>query len=100
MTIQRQLILRNILSYQLLRHLPLTPVYCVARLQCCLARLGWNHADWGRMVFRDESRFQLVLTIIEYMSGDPPEQRLLIQLSLLHTTHVLNKELGQRYHFI
>ncbi|PRD21377.1 UNVERIFIED_CONTAM: hypothetical protein NCL1_51885 [Trichonephila clavipes] len=25
----------------------------------CLARSGWNHADWGRTVFSDESCFQL-----------------------------------------
>ncbi|GFU34152.1 transposable element Tc1 transposase [Trichonephila clavipes] len=29
------------------------------RLQWCFARSGWNHADWRRRVFSDESRFQL-----------------------------------------
>ncbi|GFX00095.1 uncharacterized protein TNCV_3080911 [Trichonephila clavipes] len=28
-------------------------------LQWCLARSGWNHADWGRIVFSDESYSQL-----------------------------------------
>ncbi|GFX03556.1 HTH_Tnp_Tc3_2 domain-containing protein [Trichonephila clavipes] len=28
-------------------------------LQWCLNRSGWNHADWGRIVFSDELRFQL-----------------------------------------
>ncbi|GFW54789.1 HTH_Tnp_Tc3_2 domain-containing protein [Trichonephila clavipes] len=32
---------------------------CRAKLQWCLARPGWNHANWGRMVFSDEYRFQL-----------------------------------------
>ncbi|GFW21659.1 HTH_Tnp_Tc3_2 domain-containing protein [Trichonephila clavipes] len=59
MTIHRWVIERNVRSYRKLRHLPLTPAYCRARLQRCLARLGWNHADRGRVVFRDESRFQL-----------------------------------------
>ncbi|GFT22318.1 uncharacterized protein TNCV_3273141 [Trichonephila clavipes] len=29
-----------------------------ARLLRCLARLAWNPADWRRIVFSDESRFQ------------------------------------------
>ncbi|GFS67676.1 transposable element Tc1 transposase [Trichonephila clavipes] len=33
--------------------------YCHARLQWCLDRSGWNHAVWGRIMFSDESRFQL-----------------------------------------
>ncbi|GFV21301.1 uncharacterized protein TNCV_4888961 [Trichonephila clavipes] len=36
-----------------------TPAHCPARLQWCLARSGLNHADWGRIVFSEESRFQL-----------------------------------------
>ncbi|GFS62620.1 hypothetical protein TNCV_3736901 [Trichonephila clavipes] len=34
------------------------PAHWVARLQWFLARSGWNHADWGRIVSSDESRFQ------------------------------------------
>ncbi|GFV37868.1 transposable element Tc1 transposase [Trichonephila clavipes] len=30
-----------------------------ARLQWCLNLSGWNHADWGRIVFNKESRFHL-----------------------------------------
>ncbi|GFX68958.1 hypothetical protein TNCV_683171 [Trichonephila clavipes] len=44
---------------QPLCHLPLTPAHCRARLQWCLARSDWNHADFGRIVFSEESRFQL-----------------------------------------
>ncbi|GFY02926.1 hypothetical protein TNCV_3508061 [Trichonephila clavipes] len=40
MILQRQLIERNLRSYQTLRHLPLTPARYVARLQWCLARSG------------------------------------------------------------
>ncbi|GFW08510.1 uncharacterized protein TNCV_2775321 [Trichonephila clavipes] len=35
------------------------PVHCRARLQWYLAQTGWNHANWGRIVFRDESRLHL-----------------------------------------
>ncbi|GFX70421.1 transposable element Tc1 transposase [Trichonephila clavipes] len=35
------------------------PIHCQARLQWCLARSGWNQADWGHIVFSDESCFQL-----------------------------------------
>ncbi|GFV64157.1 transposable element Tc1 transposase [Trichonephila clavipes] len=59
MTIHRRLMERNLRSYQLLRNLPLTPTHCRHRLQWCLARSGWNHADWGRIVLSDEFRFQL-----------------------------------------
>ncbi|GFS65978.1 uncharacterized protein TNCV_2510131 [Trichonephila clavipes] len=50
---------RNLRSYRPLRNLPLTPAHCRARLQWCLASSGWNHADWERIVFSDESHFQL-----------------------------------------
>ncbi|GFY01091.1 transposable element Tcb2 transposase [Trichonephila clavipes] len=59
MTIHRRQIERNLPSYRPLRHLPLTPAHCQARLLWCLVRLGWNHADWGHIVFSDESRFQM-----------------------------------------
>ncbi|GFT67762.1 HTH_Tnp_Tc3_2 domain-containing protein [Trichonephila clavipes] len=45
MTIRRRLIDRHLLSYRSLRHLPLTSVHFRARLQWCLGRSGWNHAD-------------------------------------------------------
>ncbi|GFX31791.1 uncharacterized protein TNCV_171241 [Trichonephila clavipes] len=50
---------RNLRLNRPLRHLPLTLAHCRARLQWCLAGSGWNHAEWGRIVFSDESRFQL-----------------------------------------
>ncbi|GFT58894.1 HTH_Tnp_Tc3_2 domain-containing protein [Trichonephila clavipes] len=59
MAIHRRLIERNLCYYRLLRQLPLTPAHCRARLLWCLARSGWNHTDWGRIVFSNESRFQL-----------------------------------------
>ncbi|GFW45350.1 transposable element Tcb2 transposase [Trichonephila clavipes] len=51
-----RLIERNLRSY---RPLQLTPAHCRSRLQWCLTRSGWNHADWGCIVFIDESHFQL-----------------------------------------
>ncbi|GFW60125.1 hypothetical protein TNCV_1389381 [Trichonephila clavipes] len=71
MTIHRRLRERNLRSYQPLRHLPFTTAHCRARLQWCLVRSVWKHADWGCIVFSDESHFQnCVLTIIEDVSGD------------------------------
>ncbi|GFW89436.1 HTH_Tnp_Tc3_2 domain-containing protein [Trichonephila clavipes] len=46
-------------SSQLTIRLLTTPTHCRAILQWCLARSGWNHADWGRIVFNDASHFQL-----------------------------------------
>ncbi|GFW43122.1 transposable element Tc1 transposase [Trichonephila clavipes] len=37
------------------------PAHCRTRLQRCLALSGCNHADWRRIVFSDEFRFQLCL---------------------------------------
>ncbi|GFS72721.1 HTH_Tnp_Tc3_2 domain-containing protein [Trichonephila clavipes] len=59
MTIRRRLIERNLRSYRPLHHLPFMPAHCRAGLQWCLTQLSWNHADWGRIVFCDESSFQL-----------------------------------------
>ncbi|GFX51367.1 HTH_Tnp_Tc3_2 domain-containing protein [Trichonephila clavipes] len=59
MIIHRRLIERNLRSYRPLHHLLQTHVHCRARLQWCLARSGWNHAEWGLTVFSDDSRFQL-----------------------------------------
>ncbi|GFX38103.1 transposable element Tcb2 transposase [Trichonephila clavipes] len=47
MDIHRWLIERNLHLYRPFRHLPFTPAHCSARLQWCLNRSGWNHADWG-----------------------------------------------------
>ncbi|GFS47086.1 HTH_Tnp_Tc3_2 domain-containing protein [Trichonephila clavipes] len=59
MNIYRRLIERNLRSYGPLLLLPFTPAHCRARLQWCYNRLGWNHADWGRILFSEESRFHL-----------------------------------------
>ncbi|GFW70053.1 transposable element Tcb2 transposase [Trichonephila clavipes] len=55
----RRLIERNLCSYRPLRNLSLTPEHCRAILQWFFTRSGWNHADWGRIVFSHESHFQL-----------------------------------------
>ncbi|GFX22640.1 HTH_Tnp_Tc3_2 domain-containing protein [Trichonephila clavipes] len=56
MTIHRRLIEQNLRQ---LRLLPLTFAHCRTRLHWCSARSGWNHADWGRIVFSIEYCFQL-----------------------------------------
>ncbi|UYV64720.1 K02A2.6-like [Cordylochernes scorpioides] len=50
---------RNLRARRPLRCLPLTPVHRQVRLQWCRERSTWNCADWGRIVFSDESRFLL-----------------------------------------
>ncbi|GFV12727.1 hypothetical protein TNCV_1366971 [Trichonephila clavipes] len=59
MTIHRQLIKRNLRSYRPLHNLPLTLSHCRAKLQWFSTLSGWNYADWGRIVFSNESHFQL-----------------------------------------
>ncbi|UYV76563.1 hypothetical protein LAZ67_14001162 [Cordylochernes scorpioides] len=59
MTINRRLRVRNLSARRPLRCLPLTPVHRQVRLQWCRERSTWNCADWGRIVFSDESRFLL-----------------------------------------
>ncbi|GFW49492.1 hypothetical protein TNCV_2842731 [Trichonephila clavipes] len=60
------------------------PTHCRARLQWCLTRSVWNHADWARIVFSDASHF-CVLKIIVDVSGDTWGS-VPIRLSLLHAT--------------
>ncbi|GFW65146.1 HTH_Tnp_Tc3_2 domain-containing protein [Trichonephila clavipes] len=50
MVILRWLIERNLSLYRQLRHLPLSPPHFQAILQWCLAGLGCNHADYGRII--------------------------------------------------
>ncbi|UYV83005.1 hypothetical protein LAZ67_22001722 [Cordylochernes scorpioides] len=59
MTINRRLRERNLRARRPLRCLPLTPVHRQLRLQWCQERSTWNCADWGRIVFSDESCFSL-----------------------------------------
>ncbi|UYV65536.1 hypothetical protein LAZ67_3004622 [Cordylochernes scorpioides] len=59
MTINRRLRERNLRARRPLRCLPLTPVHRQVRLQWCWERSTWNCADWGRIVFSDESHFLL-----------------------------------------
>ncbi|GFW47701.1 HTH_Tnp_Tc3_2 domain-containing protein [Trichonephila clavipes] len=98
MTIHRRLMERNLRSCRPLHHLPFTPAHCRARLQWCLARSGGNHADWGRIVLRYESRFR-VLTIIEDVCGDT-QGGVPMLLSLLHTTQTLYHKLWSGVPFL
>ncbi|UYV72285.1 K02A2.6-like, partial [Cordylochernes scorpioides] len=59
MTINRRLRERNLRARRPLRCLPLTPVHRQVRLQWCRERSTWNCANWGRIVFSDESHFLL-----------------------------------------
>ncbi|GFU59593.1 HTH_Tnp_Tc3_2 domain-containing protein [Trichonephila clavipes] len=59
MIIHKRIVEQSLQSYRPLHHLPLTSAHCQIRLQWCLTRSGWNHANWGRLVFSDESYFQL-----------------------------------------
>ncbi|UYV63751.1 hypothetical protein LAZ67_2005502 [Cordylochernes scorpioides] len=59
MTINRRLRERNLRARRPLRCLPLTTVHRQVRLQWCREQSTWNCADWGRIVFSDESRFLL-----------------------------------------
>ncbi|GFY01728.1 transposable element Tc1 transposase [Trichonephila clavipes] len=84
MIIHIRLIEENLRSYRPLPHLPLTPACCRTRLQWYLARSVWNHTDWGRIVFNDESAPNCVLKIIEDVSRNAQESVsiLLLLLSL------------------
>ncbi|GFV41194.1 hypothetical protein TNCV_2979481 [Trichonephila clavipes] len=96
MTIHRRLIEQHLSSYQPLRHLPLMPAQCRVRLLWYWARSDLNHADWGYIVFSDESHvltmMTCVLTIIEDVSGDA-QSSVPILLSLLNAPQVLNQML-------
>ncbi|GFU65396.1 HTH_Tnp_Tc3_2 domain-containing protein [Trichonephila clavipes] len=59
MTIHRRLKERNLGSYRPLCHLSLTPAQYRDIFQWCLARTGWNHAYWGRIVLSDDFSIQL-----------------------------------------
>ncbi|KFM59944.1 Transposable element Tcb2 transposase, partial [Stegodyphus mimosarum] len=58
-TIHRQLTERGLRSRRPLRRLPLTAVQRQARLLGCRAHSHWNVTDWSRIVFSNESRFEL-----------------------------------------
>ncbi|GFX58555.1 transposable element Tc1 transposase [Trichonephila clavipes] len=45
------------------------------RLQWCLDRSGWNHVEWGLIVFCDKSRFQLCLDDHRRRAWRRPGQR-------------------------
>ncbi|GFU79309.1 transposable element Tc1 transposase [Trichonephila clavipes] len=58
-TISRHLTEANLKSKRNFRALPLTPEHGQLRLQWCQARSMWNVTDWQKVVFSDESRFDL-----------------------------------------
>ncbi|GFU01864.1 uncharacterized protein TNCV_1523631 [Trichonephila clavipes] len=58
-TISRHLAEANLKSKRPFRALPLTPEHRQLRLQWCQARSMWNVTDWQKVVFSDESRFDL-----------------------------------------
>ncbi|GFY19221.1 HTH_Tnp_Tc3_2 domain-containing protein [Trichonephila clavipes] len=58
-TISRHLGEANLKSKRPFRALPLTPEHRQLRLQWCHARSMWNVTDWQKVVFSDESRFNL-----------------------------------------
>ncbi|GFX77237.1 hypothetical protein TNCV_5063701 [Trichonephila clavipes] len=86
-------------AYRPLCHLPFTPVHCRARLQWCLNQSDWNHADWGRIVFSDKSRFQLCLDDHRKVSGDVQDSVPNL-LSLLHATQALSQKLWTGVSFL
>ena len=58
-TIHRRLTETGFRSRRPLRRLPLTSVQGQTRLQWYQAHSHWNVTDWNRIVFSDESRFEL-----------------------------------------
>ncbi|GFU40470.1 transposable element Tcb2 transposase [Trichonephila clavipes] len=58
-TISRHLAEANLKSKRPFRALPFTPENRQLRLQRCQARSMWNVTDWQKVVFRNESRFDL-----------------------------------------
>ncbi|GFT28046.1 transposable element Tc1 transposase [Trichonephila clavipes] len=60
-TIHRRLKERNLRLYPPLHNLPISAAHCRACLQWCSAQSVWNHADWERIVFSNESSNQLCL---------------------------------------
>ena len=73
-------------------YMPLTPAYCSARLQWCLARSDWNGVDWGRKAFSDESRFHLCPDYHRRHVWKHPGQRADPAL-LVHATQTFYQEL-------
>ncbi|UYV66965.1 hypothetical protein LAZ67_4003475 [Cordylochernes scorpioides] len=86
MTINRRLRERNLRARRPLRCLPLTPVHRQVRLQWCRERSTWNCADWGRIVFSDESRFLLCPDDRRKRVWRRPGQRVDPGLSVEHHT--------------
>ncbi|GFW09911.1 hypothetical protein TNCV_4252401 [Trichonephila clavipes] len=73
------------------------PANCRAGLQWCLARSGWNPADWECSATNPTSNW--VLTILDDVFGDP-QGSVPILLSLLHAPQALNQELWSEVSFL
>ncbi|GFS59359.1 transposable element Tc1 transposase [Trichonephila clavipes] len=58
-TISRHLAEAHLKSKHPFRGIPLTPEHRQLRLQWCQARSMWNVTDWQKVVFSEESRFDL-----------------------------------------
>ncbi|UYV69295.1 hypothetical protein LAZ67_6003159 [Cordylochernes scorpioides] len=86
MTINRRLRELNLRARRPLRCLPLTPVHRQVRLQWCRERSTWNCADWGRIVFSDESRFFLCPDDRRKCFWRHPGQRVDLGLTVEHHT--------------
>ncbi|UYV76601.1 hypothetical protein LAZ67_14001425, partial [Cordylochernes scorpioides] len=86
MTVNRRLRARNLRDRRLLRCLLLTPVHRQVRLQWCRERSTWNCADWGRIVFCDESRFLLCPDDLRKRVWRRPGQRVDPGLTVEHHT--------------
>ncbi|GFX20289.1 transposable element Tcb2 transposase [Trichonephila clavipes] len=59
-TIRRRMAEGHLGSRRPLRVLPLTPTHRRLRLEWCRARRNWTVAEWNQVIFRDESRFNLI----------------------------------------
>ncbi|GFY00348.1 transposable element Tc1 transposase [Trichonephila clavipes] len=67
-----------------------------------MARSGWNHVDWGRIMFSNKSRFQLRPDDNRRRVWSPPEKRAgpAFIISLLHAKQALNQELWSGVQFL
>ncbi|UYV74510.1 hypothetical protein LAZ67_11003736 [Cordylochernes scorpioides] len=86
MTINRRLRERNLRSRRPLRCLPLTSVHRHVRLQWCRERSTWNCANWGHMVFSDNSHFLLCSHDCRKPVWRCPGQRVDCALTFKHHT--------------
>ncbi|GFW48894.1 transposable element Tc1 transposase [Trichonephila clavipes] len=92
--IVRHLAEANLKSKHPFRALPLAPELRQVRLQWCQARSMWNVADWQKVVFTDESRFDLGTDALIVMRGTLTGQRYVDDILRPHIGPFLNGFLG------